>query len=88
MIEDGRGLIVHCEGVRVDLESAAAAAELVAAVEGLGGRASQDDRAADLSHPSGHAGDHEQVELTFFVRAWDLSRARAGRRSGSRRGSA
>jgi hypothetical protein len=62
----------HAGAMRANIGSVAAADALVAAIERLGGAAHRHGTSAALVHPSGRAEAHEEIELLFFVRAWQL----------------
>lgn len=56
--------------MRVRLKTRAAAVELAAAVERVGGSALVIGDTIELVHPSGNVSPHTNTELEFFVRAW------------------
>lgn len=56
--------------MRVRLKTRAAAVELAAAVERVGGSALVIGDTIELVHPSGDVSPYTNTELEFFVRAW------------------
>ena len=69
------------QAMRVRLKTRAAAVELAAAVERVGGSALVIGDTIELVHPSGNVSSHTNTELEFFVRAW----ATAGERAAAER---
>jgi hypothetical protein len=69
--------------MRVRLKTRAAAVELAAAVERVGGSALVIGDTIELVHPSGDVSPYTNTELEFFVRAWATAghRDTAGRLS-------
>ena len=63
--------------MRVLLKTRAAAVELAAAVERVGGTALVIGDTIELVHPSGSVSPHTNTELEFFVRAWATASERA-----------
>jgi hypothetical protein len=63
--------------MRVRLKTRAAAVELAAAVERVGGSALVIGDTIELVHPSGSVSPHTNAELEFFVRAWATASERA-----------
>jgi hypothetical protein len=66
--------------MRVQLETAADASSLAAAIERAGGSARVTGATLELEHPSGGAAPHDLCELEFFVRAWVTGAERAEHR--------
>jgi hypothetical protein len=63
--------------MRVRLKTRAAAVQLAAAVERVGGTALVIGDTIELVHPSGGVSPHTNTELEFFVRAWATASERA-----------